>query len=265
MVIPMKQLSSERSKQSVTQHVIATFKRLMAEGVISPGCRLPTERELAQILGVSRSSLRQALKVLEIMGVISQRVRRGTFLGHGAVEILAEPMEFLILMNGISFQEVVEARLIVEPELAAQAAIRSTAADLARIKLALHRMVESRNRNKQLIEQDLAFHRAIFDAAGNRLTTIMFSVLHSSLQELIMLTSKMVDLEHTMRFHKRIYAAIARRDPEPARLCMKEHLEDVRELLVRANQKHAKDQIQDRIGLFAGERSLAKSPLFPRR
>src|SRR4051794_8679636 len=95
-------------KADVTVKLIAVFKQLIAEGSLLPGSRLPPERELAGNFGVSRSSLRQALKVLEIMGVISQRVGDGTYLNSGANAILGEPMHFLILLDGISFHELME-------------------------------------------------------------------------------------------------------------------------------------------------------------
>ena len=114
-----------RPKEDITAKLLATFKQLIAEGTLAPGARMPAEREMASNLNVSRGSLRQVLKMLEIMGVVSQRVGDGTYLNAAAPSILAEPMEFLILLDGISFEELMEARLIVEPELAARAASRA--------------------------------------------------------------------------------------------------------------------------------------------
>lgn len=96
------------AKQDITRKLIRTFKTLISEGALASGQRLPPERDLAENFGVSRSSLRQALKVLEIMGVISQRVGDGTYLSTGAVPILGEPMEFLILLDGITSHELME-------------------------------------------------------------------------------------------------------------------------------------------------------------
>src|SRR5205807_8410219 len=121
--------------------LLATFKQLIAEGTIVPGSRLPAEREMASNLNVSRGSLRQVLKMLEIMGVVSQRVGDGTYLNAAAPSILSEPMEFLILLDGISFHELMEARLIVEPELAARAASRATAEDVLELN-AVHVSME---------------------------------------------------------------------------------------------------------------------------
>src|ERR1700704_129208 len=153
------------SKEDVTVRLLSTFKRLISEGALVAGSRLPSERELAENFQVSRSSLRQALKVLEIMGVISQRVGDGTYLNPVAPTLLGEPMEFLILLNGISFHELMEARIIVEPELAARAATRATAEDLAVLRREMAAMQAGAKKKTRGSEHDLQFHQAIFCAA----------------------------------------------------------------------------------------------------
>src|SRR5579862_1672224 len=122
----------------VTTKLISRFKELIANSTLLPGRRLPAERDFAARLGISRPSLRQALKVLEIMGVISQRVGDGTYLSENAAGILNEPMEFLILMDGISPYELAETRSIMEPEIAALAADRATTDDLNKLQVAIN-------------------------------------------------------------------------------------------------------------------------------
>src|SRR5689334_12013271 len=158
---------SLNSKEDVTVRLLSTFKRLISEGALAPGSRLPAERELAENFQVSRSSLRQALKVLEIMGVISQRVGDGTYLNPVAPSVLEEPMEFLILLNGISSHELMEARIIVEPELAARAATRAGEDDLAALRREMSAMEKAETLPVRS-HHDLLFHEAIFHAAGNR-------------------------------------------------------------------------------------------------
>lgn len=241
------------SKDDVTVKLIAVFKRMISEGVLPLGGRLPPERELAASFGVSRSSLRQALKVLEIMGVISQRVGDGTYLNSGADSILGEPMAFLILLDGISFQELMEARLIVEPELAAQAAARATTQDVAEIQREMKAMESVGSDHDKLVEHDLMFHRAIFRAAGNRVCGLMFSVVHRSMQQLITVTSKLVEPEHTLVLHRRIYNAIRKRDPEEARRRMSEHLLDAKRLIDRATDRMDRASLQERIATFTSQ------------
>src|SRR5450755_680249 len=137
-------MKSPRPKEDLTAKLLATFKQLISEGTLAPGARLPAEREMASNLHVSRGSLRQVLKMLKIMGVVSQRVGDGTYLNAAAPSILAEPMEFLILLDGISFEELMEARLIVEPELAARAAARADPEHLIALRESLLRMTEGR-------------------------------------------------------------------------------------------------------------------------
>ena len=254
LVGPMSVIVSKRpraAKEDVTVKLISIFKQLISEGALVAGCRLPSERELAESFGVSRSSLRQALKVLEIMGVISQRVGDGTYLNSGAGSILGEPMEFLILLDGISFHEIMEARLVVEPELAARAAIRASDEDLKELRAELSTMEQAGLDHELFVHHDLLFHQAIFKAAGNRVCGQMFAVVHKSLGKLITVTSQLVEPEHTLTLHRRIYQAIRKRDSEDARQKMIEHLIDARDLLVRAAERNDTCQLHQRISTLS--------------
>ncbi|MPZ19841.1 MAG: FCD domain-containing protein [Luteitalea sp.] len=239
------------SKEDVTVRVLTTFKRLISEGTLRSGARLPAERELAEQFQVSRSSLRQALKVLEIIGVISQRVGDGTYLTSGASSVLGEPLEFLILLNGISFQELMEARIIVEPQLAARAAIHATAKDHAALRHEMEAMKASEGHHVLITQHDLEFHKIIFEAAGSRVCSMLFTVVHRSLQSLIEMTSHLVSVDHTLQFHQRIYAAIAQGNPEEARKRTAEHLADVNILLARVNERQQSLHLQNRISELA--------------
>jgi GntR family transcriptional repressor for pyruvate dehydrogenase complex len=219
-------------KEDLTNRLLAKFKELISQGILTAGVKLPPERELAQKFGVSRSSLRHALKVLEIMGVLTQRVGDGTYLTTSAARILSEPLEFLVLLDGISLRELAETRLIVEPELAARAAERATSEDLAALRKSL-KIMESESDERKLVEADLAFHQAIFHASDNRLCERLFSLIHRSMMTSMALTSQMVDRNHTLSFHRPIYTAIDRRDPKEARHAMIEHLNNSKDLLER--------------------------------
>jgi GntR family transcriptional repressor for pyruvate dehydrogenase complex len=240
-------MPSGEPRKDLTSSLLSLFKRLIADGSLSPGDRLPPERELAEMVGVSRSSLRQALKILENMGVLSQRVGSGTRLNPAASSILTEPLQFFILLDGITVHELMEARLIVEPELAARAAARATEEDLVALKSAIRTMRRSVADAEKFVASDHEFHQAIFKAAGNRMCTLLFTVVHQSFEELIRFTSVLVQPEHTLRMHRRILAAIAKKDPEGARLEMREHLEDVRELLTHQIDEQARNALEDRL------------------
>ena len=219
-------------KDGIPNQLIARLKELISNGMLVPGAKLPPERELAAAFGVSRSSLRHALKALEIMGVLTQRVGDGTYLTSNSKGVLRQPLELLMLMDGISLDDVLETRLIVEPELAAQAAERATLEDLKRMLESLE-VMEREKHEAKLIEADLAFHEAIFLAARNPICTRIFSLLHRAMITSIELTSQLVDWKHTLSFHRPIYVAIERRCPAEARAKMIEHLSDARLLLAK--------------------------------
>ncbi len=226
-----KSLNHERSAQppsgDITAKLISSIKSLISKGVLIPGCKLPAERELARRFGVNRSSLRQALKVLQLMGVLYQRVGDGTYLNSNASNILQEPMEFLILMGDISHEELFEARLIVETELVARAAERATAEDLAHLRHAITDLANSRTVEARL-DADIAFHEAIFRASGNRVCQLIFTVIHRAILVSMAQISKRVDIKRPLAFHKAIYSAIYERKQEEARRLMVEHLVDSR-------------------------------------
>jgi GntR family transcriptional repressor for pyruvate dehydrogenase complex len=134
--MPRAKVASRAPQQDsrVTARLISTIKELISSGTIPPGGKFPPERELAKELKVNRASLRQVMKVLEIMGVLTQRVGDGTYLSASSESILKEPLEFMVLIDDISPAELFETRAIVEPELAARAALRSTSEDLAKLR-----------------------------------------------------------------------------------------------------------------------------------
>ena len=214
----------------VTATLIEKIKRYIASGEVLPGGKFPPERELAKEFQVNRASLRQALKVLEIMGVLTQRVGDGTYLSTSAELILNEPLDFLILLDDLSHHELFETRMIVEPELAARAAERARAEDLIELRRAIAAMESSRS-NQERLDADLAFHERIFRASGNRICHLLFKVIHRSVLTSMSRLSTRVALERPLNYHKRIFAAIQQRNPEEARRAMLEHITDTKSLL----------------------------------
>ena len=224
-------------KDDVTHLLILRFQQLLSDGVLSPGAKLPPERELAAAFGVARSSLRPALKVLEIMGVITQKVGDGSYLNKDASSVLSVPMEFLFLLDDTTLQELSEMRLMMEPGLAAKAAERANAQHIALLRQSIVDLEQSKDDRVRLVASDLLFHRAIFQASGNRLAGRLFHTIHRAMLNMIMVTSQLVDLEHTLHFHRPILVAIERRDPELASRLMADHLTDARDLLLHSREQ----------------------------
>ncbi len=226
-------LSGEQPDVRITAKLISRIKGLIATGAISPGSKFPPERELAKDFGVNRASVRQALKVLEIMGVLTQRVGDGTYLSSTAESILNEPIDFLVLLDDLSHHELFETRLIVEPELTARAAERATAEDLSALRNAIFAMERSKN-NRERLDADLAFHDAIFRASGNRICHLLFRGIHRTLLTSMAQLSQRVSMDQPLMFHRRIYAAVRDRNPDEAKKAMHEHIVDAGSLLARS-------------------------------
>ena len=220
-------------KHDLTNQLLDRFKNLISKRVLQPGMRLPPERELAPKFGVSRSSLRHALKVLENMGVVTQRVGDGTYVTANAGGVLSEPLEFLLLLDDISSSDVIDTRLMVEPELAARAAQQATAHDLRVMADSLTAMEQART-VRAVVDADLAFHEAIFHASGNKLCRRLFSLIHRSMADVMEMTTRLVSPQHTLAFHRPILEAVDHRRPDDARREMSDHLKDANQLLIRA-------------------------------
>src|SRR5580692_1481754 len=214
----------------ITAKILEKIKRLISTGAVVPGGKFPTERVLAKEFGVNRTSVRQALKVLEIMGVLTQRVGDGTYLSNSAETILNEPLDFLVLLDDLSHHELFETRLIVEPELTARAAERATTEDIAALRAAVSAMEKSKN-TKERLSADMAFHDAIFRASGNRICQLLFKQIHRTVLTSMSHLSNRVAIEQPLMYHRRIYKAIRERDTVGARQAMYEHILDARALL----------------------------------
>ena len=222
--------SKKNSSNRVTATLIGAIKNMIAKGELIPGSRLPAERDLARQFGVNRATVRQVLKVLEMMGVLVQRVGDGTYLSNSAEAILNEPLDFLVLLDDLSHHELFETRLIVEPELAARAAERATAEDLLDMRSAVTAMQNSSNIPDRLAA-DMAFHDIVFRASGNRICQLLFKRIHRTLLHSMAKLSDRVSIDKPLGYHKRIYAAIRAHDVQGAREAMREHILDASSLL----------------------------------
>ena len=185
--------------QGLSESLVVHLKDCVLRGVLRPGERLPPERELAAMLGVSRSSLRQALKSLQVMSVLEVRQGSGNYLSNSAERILREPVNLLVPLRGVSYFELYEARRAMEAEAAACAATRATPEDIDRIAVHLNLMREAKNDAVENVKHDTAFHRRIAVASGNSVFL-------------------------WFQDHERILNAIRQEDPAAARTAMLKHL-----------------------------------------
>jgi GntR family transcriptional repressor for pyruvate dehydrogenase complex len=210
--------------EGLTEHLIRHMRGWVLRGLIQPGERLPPERKLAAMLNVSRSSLRQALKVLQVMGVFEVKQGSGNYLSESSGGILRQPTDLLMPLRGLSFGELFEARRAMEAEAAACAALRASDAEVRKIGRELEQMRLRLSAPVFYFRHDVAFHRHIALASGNSIFVWFFELVSKVLSEAWLGRAKEGNSQRTFAEHQSIASAIERHDPEAARTAMLQHL-----------------------------------------
>jgi GntR family transcriptional regulator, transcriptional repressor for pyruvate dehydrogenase complex len=213
------------------EQIVQQIEESVLNGSLKPGDQLPAERDLAQRLGVSRTAVREAVKALREKGLVEAYSGRGTFVTDGTSQAARQSFD---LMVKIGQQEgsphLAELRLILEPGIAAMAATRVEEEGLVAMREAVAVMDRAQKNPEAYIEADLDFHLALAEAAGNPLIlSLIDSIVGLLREQRIRIFNVEGGPQRGQVHHKRILAAMERRDPELARDAMRAHLEQVRE------------------------------------
>jgi GntR family transcriptional repressor for pyruvate dehydrogenase complex len=215
-----------RRNPSVTSEAIDKIQGLIISGSWGPGARLPKETELAAQLGLSRNSLREAVRALSQLRVLEVRQGDGTYVTSLEPELLLESTSFVShLLVGESAVELFEVRRLLEGAAAALAAARIDAAGKEALRTMLERMIEAET-VEDLVEADVDFHAVMARATGNTFLTSLLASLSSRTRRARMWRGREVDnaLDVTRDEHRRIYEAIVAGDPELARAAAMAHI-----------------------------------------
>ncbi len=219
----------------VYEQVAARIQHLILEGRLRPGDRLPTERELAERFRVSRSSVRDAIRVLELMGLVEPRQGEGTVVRDLTPEAVVTPLASLLLRSRVLLRDLWDVRKMIEPHLAARAARNATEEEVTRLQEILDRQRAKAARGELTVEEDSEFHYTIATAARNqvilRVLDVLMDLLKTSRERSLQVPGR---LERSVEGHRRILAAIRRRDPEAAEAAMYRHLEEIENVLDQA-------------------------------
>jgi GntR family transcriptional repressor for pyruvate dehydrogenase complex len=210
-----------KRKASVVTGVLGRLKP-----ILHAGTRLPSERELSRKLRVSRPSLREALRTLELMGVVDTRHGSGTQVADSGTNVLRAPLEFLFMLDRPSIADLVETRALLEIHLAGRAAERRSAADLAALGSALEDMKSKLARPVDVTDPDVRFHQAIAAASHNQLLERLMNCLRDGIAAIMIAAWPGVpDMQNSYETHVRILNAIRRGDASGARRAMTHHMD----------------------------------------
>ncbi|MBQ1088516.1 FadR/GntR family transcriptional regulator [Streptomyces sp. B93] len=218
---------------TVTQRAIDQIKAMIADGRLQPGQRLPTERDLAARLGISRNSVREAVRALTVLGVLHTRHGSGSYVTQLSPGDLLDTFGVVAgLSRGTRLVELLEIRRILESTATALAAARITPGQLAEVERHLTAM-DTTDDPEQLLAHDLAFHRAVATAAGNETLTALLDGLSSRTFRARTRRGHQEDgaFDRTRREHTAILRALTARDPEAARAAAAAHVGEVEEWL----------------------------------
>src|SRR5229473_3354337 len=209
----------------IYEEIVRQIKTMISEGRLKSGDQLPPERDLAEKFVVSRTSVREALRALESVGLIDIRPGEGTFVREVSIEALVGPLARVMTSQREAIGELFEARRVLEPAIAALAASRATPDEVQEMERILEDQAREIAAGRTGLAQDAAFHAAIGTAAHNRAITriahAVMDLLTQSREESLNTPGRPT---RSHQDHRRILQAIARRNATAARQAMLDHL-----------------------------------------
>jgi GntR family transcriptional repressor for pyruvate dehydrogenase complex len=216
------------TRTSISEEIAKQIIKLISTGELQPGQRLPSERALCEQFGASRTSLREALRCLSIVGVLNARVGDGTSVAADGETFLRRIVEWRLITERHDVENLMEVRIGLEGVSAANAALRASEVDINKLKDLLAKMKLAAKDARKFAILDVEFHLALAKASGNAL---VFDLVCMIRNHLVRVLPKVLQLPNAMplstREHIAIIAAIEQRDAERARAAMYAHLEAV--------------------------------------
>jgi GntR family transcriptional repressor for pyruvate dehydrogenase complex len=232
----------DRRREPISSEVAQVLVRHLLGGSYQPGQRLPSERALAESLGVGRSVIREALKSLTLLGLVEVRQGDGTYLQAQGSDLLPVSFEWGLLLGEHQLEDTIEARIELEVVLAGYAAQRRSEQDVQELGELLRRMGDATD-TASFVSADVAFHLRVAKAAQNSILEQMLVSIQSLLRTWITrVRDAATDHGPSYRDHVPIHAAIEAADVPAAREAMRAHLTNAGERLKKASAGYpAKD------------------------
>lgn len=219
----------------LSEQVASLIEARIIAGEVQVGDRLPTEKDLASIYQVSRTVIREAIKALKEKGWVETRVARGTFVVNNMTKSVQSSFDAAVRMKPADrFRNLIQVRLILEPEIAALAAESASLEDLARMRQAINQMEKALAENNNIedfIQGDFSFHMAMAESTGNDLIRLIIAPVVNLMRDFQRYHLLHVEggNRRSQDNHRKIMESIQNRNPEAARNYMYAHILQVRE------------------------------------
>jgi len=200
---------------------------------LNPGDKLPSERDLAEKLRVSRNSIRDAIRSLELMALVEPRQGTGTIVRKTSAEALINPFANALKRRKELVSELLDFRKMLEPPLAARAAAHASVGEISEMEEILRRQGERQGQGDAAVAEDAEFHYSIALASGNgvvlKVLDILMDLSRDTRERSLQVEGRP---QKSLAGHRRILAAIKRHDAEAAKAAMRRHIEDIEEIVL---------------------------------
>jgi len=224
---PGKNVFKTIERRSVPEEIIHRIRELVDSGVLAKGSKLPGERDLAKQLGVSRPSLREALRALSLLGILENRPGYGTYLTNTTEHWPSEPFQILFSIKKGAILEIFEVRKALEGAVASMAAVRRSEEDIQVMDRALAGMRDHLNDPEEYDRAELEFHMAVIEAAGNTVIADLMLNLYNLLRirrSGLLQRQSPGDRRKDFHAHELIHERIQAGDPDGASRAILDHL-----------------------------------------
>ncbi len=219
-------------------HAVLALKEYILNGKITPGTELPPERDMAKAVGVSRFSMREALRVLQVLGLIDISQGRRTRVAGNSTLPVTSLLALTLRRSGASKIQLIEARKSLEGHIARLAALRADPTHIQKLCKSIEEMQHHRDELSTCVEKDLEFHSILVEASGNLAFEIMLAPLMELLRDQRNETIRYSGVDLVIQSHAKILSAIQMKDPDQAERSMNEHLAKAEQDVRRIEQRN---------------------------
>jgi len=213
---------------SLTERAQQQLEDLIVSGSLKPGDHFPSESHVGKMLGVSRTVVREAMRLLSAKGLVEARGGSGIYVRELNSSMIRDPIDLLLRCRAIKVEDIVEVRAVIEVHLAGLAAQHATSEDIAAMEEAIAQLHNAKLEPLEYAEIDIAFHTHLAVAAGNPLFGILSQSINAVMVDPIRFAFQRRDSARNdaIREHRRILDQVKARNPEGARKAMAESLID---------------------------------------
>lgn len=215
---PLRETAISSLEKPVTQHsvvlrIISRIKEALINKELEPGDYLPTEAELMRTLGVSKTSLREAIKMLQALGVVDVKRGHGTRIRNHPTDSMVDPLIFQLILENEEPKDLIELRMMFEPAFTLMAMKKANHEDLEKIRSALEQFEADVHEGPSRVDKDVAFHLAILESTHNplviRIGETIYKLFNTPIEKALR-----TDYQKAKKYHRRIFSALCEKDQQ---------------------------------------------------